>query len=464
MIDRKTWSKPLIVLQEAGSVNKYNAIRKEFCQQDIDGVSLLPLIEKYHSPLFVISEKKLRENVRNFKNVFSSLWPKVTHAWPYKTNYLSAVCAIFHQEGSLAEVVSEFEYLKARKLGVPGSHIVLNGPHMPEKLLKQAIKEKAIINIDHFDALYAIEQIAKQLRRKVKVGIRLNFKMNFTEYWGRFGFNVENGEAMNAAIRIGASEYLTLNGLHSHIGTFVLDARAYAEQARIMGNFMEEVEFTTGCLIETLNLGGGFASHNALKDVYLSPDQIVPTIEQYAIAITQNLKSALMKRITAKKPLPELVLETGRAVVDDAECLITSVVGNKRLSDGRRASILDAGVNLMFTSFWYNHDIKPLRPLEGVSEETVLFGPLCMNLDVIRSSVLLPPLNVGEPLMITPAGAYNNTQWMQFIECRPAIIMIMESGEVELVREAENLDTLDILEHLPSSLKQSLIPVTRNKI
>lgn len=456
MGERKSWTKPLIVLQEAGSVNKYNAIRKEFCQQDIDGVPLLPLIEKYHSPLFVISEKKLRENVRNFNNVFSKLWPKVTHAWPYKVNYLSAVCAVFHQEGSLAEVVSEFEYLKARELRVPGSHIVLNGPHTPDRFLKQAIKEKAIINIDHFDELYAIEKIAKQLRRRVNVGLRLNFNMSFTEHWGRFGFNVENGEAMSAAIRIGTSEYLKLNGLHSHIGTFVLDPRAYAEQARIMAQFMEEVEHTTGCLIETLNLGGGFASHNALKGIYLSPDQVVPTIEQYAIAITQNLKSALAKRIADGKPLPELILETGRAIVDDAECLITSVIANKRLPNGRRASILDAGVNLMFTSFWYHHDIKPLRPLEGLSEETALFGPLCMNLDVIRSSVLLPPLNIGEPLMISPAGAYNNTQWMQFIECRPAVIMIMENGGVELVREAENLDTLNDLEHLPSSLKRSL--------
>lgn len=453
MSDRKSWSKPSLVLQEAGKINKYNAMCNVFYQQDIDGVALLPLIKKFHSPLFIISEKKLRENVRHLKKAFLDLWPKVIHAWPYKTNYLSAVCAILHQEGSLAEVVSEFEYLKARKLGVSGASIILNGPFKPLSLLKQAIKEHATINIDHFDELYAIEKIAKQLRLKVKIGIRLNFATGFTEHWGRFGFNVENGEAMNAAIKIGASKHLMLTGLHSHIGTFVFDLRAYAEQARIMGQFLIEVEQKTGCLIETLNMGGGFASYNALKGVYLPPDQIVPSLEQYANAITQNLKLALANRIAVNKELPDLILETGRAIIDDAECLIASVVGNKRLYDGRRASVLDAGVNLMFTSFWYNHHVKPLRPLEGLAEDTVLLGPLCMNLDVIRSSVLLPPLNVGEALMITPAGAYNNTQWMQFIEMRPAIIMIMESGKVELIRDAEKLDTLNSLEHLPSSLK-----------
>lgn len=453
MAKRKNWSKPSIVLQQAGGINQFNGLRNEFAQQDIDGVPLLPLLEKYNSPLFIISEKKLRDNVRHLIKAFTLLWPKVIHSWPYKVNYLTAVCNIFHQEGSWAEVVSDFEYLKARNANLSASQIILNGPYKSANCLKKAIKENAIINIDHFDELYAIEQIAKQLHRVVKVGIRLNFNTGFTEPWSRFGFNVENGEAMNAVLRIGSSEYLELTGLHSHIGTFVLDVRAYAEQARIMATFMEEAECAIGCLIETLNIGGGFASYNALKGIYLSPEQVVPSVDQYAIAITNSLRAAMVGREAAGKPLPTLILETGRAVVDDAECLITRVVGNKRLPDGRRASILDAGVNLMFTSFWYNHGIIPLRPLEGIAEETVLYGPLCMNLDVVRSSVLLPPLNVGEPLMITPAGAYNNTQWMQFIQFRPAIIMIMENGEVELIRDAENMKTMSSLEHVPMSLR-----------
>ena len=128
MDDRKLWSKPSMVLQEAGKINKYNAMRKGFCQPNLDDVPILPLLKKYHSPLFIISEKKLRANVRNLKKTFLSLWPKVKHAWPYKANYLSAVCTILHQEGSLAEIVSQFEYQIAAKLGLHGSQIIWNGP------------------------------------------------------------------------------------------------------------------------------------------------------------------------------------------------------------------------------------------------------------------------------------------------------------------------------------------------
>ena len=130
------------------------------------------------------------------------------------------------------------------------------------------------------------------------------------------------------------------------------------------------------------------------------------------------------------------------------------MVGGKRLPDGRRAAILDAGVNVLFTAFWYNHEVRPLRPLEGIAEETVLYGPLCMNIDVVRASVMLPPLSVGDALAIRPVGAYNNTQWMQFIEFRPAVVMVTQEGKVELVRAAERLDTINGLERLPEALRR----------
>jgi diaminopimelate decarboxylase len=257
---------------------------------------------------------------------------------------------------------------------------------------------------------------------------------------------------MDAARRIAASNYLTLAGLHSHIGTFILDVRAYAAQIRIMADFMEEVEKETGCLIESLDIGGGFASRNTLQGTYLPPEQVVPSIEQYAEAITTALMQATRGRAAAGKNLPTLVLESGRSVVDDAESLVTSVVGTKRMPDGRRAIIVDAGVNLLFTGFWYNHDFKPSAPLQGIAEETVLYGPLCMNIDCVRHTIMLPPLNPGDSLVVNPVGAYNNTQWLQFIQYRPNVVMVHEDDEISVVRAVENLDVINAQERLPSHL------------
>jgi len=219
-----------------------------------------------------------------------------------------------------------------------------------------------------------------------------------------------------------------------------------------MCGFMEGVETQTACRIESIDIGGGFASMNSLQGTYLPPEQVVPSLDQYAEAICNALNDATRGREQQGKSRPRLIMESGRAIVDDTEILVTSVVANKRMPDGRRSVVIDAGVNLLFTGFWYNHQVIPTRVLEGVPEDTVLYGPLCMNIDVMRSSVMLPPLNIGDSLVFNQVGAYNNTQWMQFIEYRPNVVMIHADGEVSVVRAAEDLQAVTAQEAVPVHL------------
>jgi len=449
------WIKPTISLLHTGTINKFGASRHELWRDNIDGVAIKELLQKYGSPLFVISEKKLRDNARRLQRAFKSRYPDVLFGWSYKTNYLGAICNTLHQEGICAEVVSKFEYQRARNLGVPGHCIIFNGPHKTREILAQAVAEGAHLHVDHLDELYLLEEIAKDAGKQQAVTIRLNFDTGYTEPWSRFGFNVESGQAMDVAWRICSSPHLKLTGLHSHIGTFITEVEAYRVQMRVMCEFMRLVEEKTHCDIEYLDIGGGFASLNALQGTYLPPEQVVPSVEQYAQAVCDTLTELTHEREAQGRKRPSLVLETGRAMVDDTEVLISSVVANKHLPDGRRGIVLDAGVNLLFTSFWYNHEVTPTRRLNGKPESTVLYGPLCMNIDVMRHSIMIPPLNVGDSLVFSPVGAYNNTQWLQFIEYRPAVVMIDLSGKVSVVREKENLEVVTAQEVLPSHLQQA---------
>ncbi len=110
-------------------------------------------------------------------------------------------------------------------------------------------------------------------------------------------------------------------------------------------------------------------------------------------------------------------------------------------------------MNTLFTSFWYKFTIEVDREVEYANEMAVIYGPLCMNIDVIDEGSLLPPLQRGTRLIISPVGAYNVTQWMQFIDYRPAIVLIGEGGEVDVIREAEDLSDIDRREKLPERLK-----------
>ncbi len=447
---KAAYEKPVMLRLETGYLNKFGSspMYSRRVRKAIDGVNIESLVESFGSPLFVFSERTMRQKYRELHEAFATRYPHVVQAWSYKTNYLQAVCAVFHEEGALAEVVSEFEYEKARKLGVPGHRIIFNGPHKPMGALRRAVEEGAQIHVDHLDEIHDLEQLAAELGRPIPVGMRLNMDTGIFPQWTRFGLNLDSGQAMDAVKRIHARGHLVLKGLHAHIGTFILDPDAYGRETAKMVRFATEVAERFGFEMEYIDVGGGFPSRSKLKGTYLPPEVAVPSIDAFAEAITDALYANLPPGV-----FPRLILETGRALVDEAGFLVTTVFATKRLPDGRRTYVADAGLNDLFTSFWYKFNIELDREVQGMNEPAMVNGPLCMNIDVLDEGTLLPPLRRGTRLIFSPVGAYNVTQWMQFIEYRPAVVMVGEDGGVDLIREREDLSDVERRERLPDRLK-----------
>jgi diaminopimelate decarboxylase len=431
------YERPAIRKLESSMPNKFGLKTEYLPMTNIDGVNITELVNSFGSPLFVISEKILRNTCKKAKKAFITRYPKVQFAWSYKTNYMNAVCSIFHQEGSWAEVVSGFEYDKAIALGVAADKIIFNGPDKTEADLSKAIRNNSLIHIDHLDEFYTIVELVDKLKKRPRVAIRVNMDTGVYPMWDRFGFNYENGQAWDAMNKIMHSEKMDLVGLHCHIGTFMLSPNAYGVAAAKLADLAISLQKKFNHEISYFDLGGGFASRNTLKGAYLPGSDTNPTFDDYAEVITTALLSSNFK----KDKLPLLILETGRALVDEAGFLIGSVVSNKRSSTGKRTTILDAGVNILFTSFWYDHKI-------------CIYGPLCMNIDVIRENVNLPLLNKGEQVVIHNVGAYNMTQWMQFITLRPRVVLIDEIRNVHIIREKETLDNMVEMERIPEYLKK----------
>lgn len=432
-----------------GLMNKFGTKTNNEPVTHIESVPVKNMLSQYGSPLFVISEKQIRRNYQNAIRIFKTRYPKVQFAWSYKTNYMNAVCRIFHQEGSWAEVVSGFEYEKALYNNVPGNKIIFNGPDKTDEELIIAARNQSLIHIDHYDELYSLIRLSEAHNLKPRVAIRVNMDTGIYPKWDRFGFNFENGQAWNALTRIVNSENLQLVGIHCHIGTFMLSPNAYAVAARNLCELAWTVKERFGIMVQYLDLGGGFPSTNTLKGSYLPGTDTVPSIDQFADAITDVILTYGFKQ----DELPLLILETGRALIDDAGYLLGTVLATKRLSDGRRATIMDFGLNSLFTSLWYDHKISPAQKNTNQTEDMVMFGPLCMNIDVVRESINMPMLQKGDQVVVHKVGAYNMTQWMQFITMRPNIVLIDSENNTHIIRKAENLEYIQKLEEIPEHLK-----------
>jgi len=443
------YERPVIQKLNTGMMNKFGA-RTEYAPfTEIDGVSVKKLVEEFGSPLFVLSEKQIRERFQQVKKEYTMRYPKVQFAWSYKTNYLNAICNVYHQEGSWAEVVSGFEYDKALANGVPGSKIIFNGPDKSVEDLTKAIENRSLIHIDHLDELYTLIDLSEQVDKTPKVAVRINMDTGVYPMWDRFGLNYENGQAWDAINKIMMSPKLQLVGLHCHIGTFMLSPNAYGVAAGKLAELALRVKTRFGHSVQYIDLGGGLPSQNNLKGAYLPGNDMVPPIQDYAEATA----SALLNAGFSRDELPLLILESGRALIDRAGYLIGTVLANKRLTNGRRATILDVGVNVLFTSFWYNHKISPAQEFTDYAEDMELFGPLCMNIDVIRESIMLPLLKRGDHVVVHSVGAYNMTQWMQFITLRPRVVLIDRNGQPHIIRKGEKMEYINEMEELPEHLR-----------
>jgi len=448
-MSRVVYERPTLVRHQLGMMNKYSRTQALRPQIDIHGVSVEQLTRTYGSPLFVFSEESLVRRYRSLRDAFALRYPKVRIAWSYKTNYLDGVCKVFHREGAYAEVVSEFEWEKAMHLNVPPERIFFNGPYKPESALQRALPAGTVVHLDNFDELALAEKVAERHGVRPKVALRLNLQTETLPTWGRFGFNLEGGQARDAVLRIASGGRLQLSGLHCHVGTFILSADPYREAAAKLARFANRIREKYGITLSFIDLGGGFASPNTLKEQYMPGEQATPSFQAYA----EGILAGLGQLDYPPQEMPTLVLETGRALVDEAGYLISTVHAHKRLADGRRALVVDAGVNLLFTSFWYKHDVVPAQDFSGTAEPTIIYGPLCMNIDVVRDTLLFPPICVGDRVVFRNVGAYNVTQWMQFISYRPAVVLVGQDGRHALLRRREDLQSLLDHEEVPQWLQ-----------
>jgi len=411
------------------------------------------LVAEFGSPLYVVSEARLRGDYRAFHQAFTEDNIKTQIAYSVKTNYLPAVCAILKEEGAWAEIVSGMEYDLVRSLGFPSSQIIFNGPHKTRDELERALGEGAIVNIDNFDELTLVDQIAQGLDKPARVGIRINFRHDGLG-WTKFGFSDDSQDSQTALERIAANPRMNLELLHCHSGTFLLVEEMYGKATERLIELGKRAR-DLGLQPTKIDLGGGFPSSNTLRPEYDFPGGSARS-GNFWFPYAEEICDRLQKAREVFGGMPTLILEPGRAVVDASTQILCTVIALKSANSKDQAVIVDAGVNLVPTAVYYNHAMKRVSgngdTALGQHELVDVCGPLCMQTDRLRDGAILPPLKVGDILTVSHVGAYCHTQSSQFIQTRPATVLLTKNGS-ELIRRRETWRDVFALDHLPDRLR-----------
>ena len=139
----------------------------------IEKVSGLKIVQKFGTPTYCYSLKKLKDNIRNFQKNFSSINP--LSCFSVKSNSNLQILKEIKKSGMGADVVSKGELMIALKAGINSKKIVFSGVGKTRPELIYAIdKNILLINSESKSEILEIESIAKSKNKKVDIGIRLN--------------------------------------------------------------------------------------------------------------------------------------------------------------------------------------------------------------------------------------------------------------------------------------------------
>ena len=393
------------------------------------------IIQTYDSPVYLVCSKTLIQRYQALDKAFKALWPNCQIAYSYKTNPLTGIARLLHAQGAWAEVVSRYELEIALNQVPAGQPIVFNGPLKSDDDLALALRHGVRIHVDHMDELQRLEFQSRKLGLEVDVGLRLN--INERDGWQRFGFAINGGAVDQALDYIRASRWLTLAGIHTHIGTNIRDLSRFRQMAIVVNQFVIMLYQTHGIQLQWIDVGGGLAGQNPSWDENISQHPI-PNASEYASAILPPLLAGLPEDYQ-----PQVLFEPGRTLLEPCVALLTQVVGTRDSDIDEQVLIIDGGINAVPTAKVYRHRVEAFgTPVELPGSErryaTTLFGPLCLQADTIAKGTPLARLECGSPLLIHNVGAYNQSRSVPFIRLRPGTLLWQEKG-CQWLRKPETL-------------------------
>lgn len=413
---------------------------------EIDTVELTNL---YGTPLIVYDTALFRERAKAFKETFHTLGIRSQVAYASKAFSAIAIYEIAQEEGLSLDVVSGGELYTAVLANFPRNRIHFHGNNKSYAEIEYAFEEEiGCIVVDNFSEIGIIKQVSEIRKQKMDVLIRVTpgVEAHTHDYIttgqedSKFGFDLKNGQADRAFNQLHGHSYITVLGMHCHIGSqiFETDAFHFAAQALMtkMIAWRDESDF----ICRVLNLGGGFGIRYIEEDQPLNPSEYVEVMAQVVLSMTR----------TYNYPVPEIWIEPGRSLVGDAGTTLYTAGSTKEVPGVRTYVAVDGGMsdNIRPALYGANYTaVTANRMHEPQTEKVTIAGKCCESGDKLIEEAFIASPAKGDILATFCTGAYSYSMSSNYNRLpRPAVVFV-ENGEHQLVirRETyEDVTRLDI--------------------
>ena len=386
--------------------------------------NLAALAKRWGTPLYVYDAATIEARYRALREAFTR---RVLVCYALKANSSRAVAGTLARLGAGADIVSAGELLRARAAGFPTKKIVFSGVGKTEDEMAAGLRAGVkSFNVESGEELDALARVAGRLRKRAPVSIRLNPDIDpkthphITTGRAENKFGVETPMALALYRRAAKDRRLRVAGLQCHIGSQITSLAPYKRAAAAVAALSARLK-GQGIPLDFADMGGGLGI--SYKDeTPLDPAALARALED-AFVGQQEL---------------ELLVEPGRYLVADAGLLLTTVLYRKTTSK-RRFVIVDAAMTDLPRPALYDawHPVVVVKPRPGKKTMADVVGPVCESGDFLARQRPLPPLERGDLLAVTKAGAYGFAMSSQYNSRPRAAEVIVEGGKARLARKRE---------------------------
>ncbi|MBE1876157.1 diaminopimelate decarboxylase family protein [Myceligenerans pegani] len=466
---------------------------------EVAGVGVAELAADHGTPSYIVDEADFRARARAYRTAFEAAFAAVGTGvdvyYAGKALLTVAVARWAREEGLRVDTASGGELAVALRAGVPGEAIGLHGNNKSDAEIVRAFDNgvgriivDSLAEIDRVADLAAERGVVAPVMVRVTTGVhaggheyistahedqKFGLSVNAASASGTPGVSerpeeaaapgpiVPAGEhpaggvpssgtdspAMTALLRILERPSLHLLGIHSHIGSQILDPDGFEAAARAVLELRADLAARTGVLVDEVDLGGGYGIAYLPGEVALDPERVAKDIASSVADVAARLGT----------PLPRFSIEPGRAVVGPAGMTLYTVGTVKPVTVGgddgepftRLYVSVDGGMSDNIRPALYGADYHAEIVGRASEAEPVLarvVGKHCESGDIVVHQVMLPgDVRAGDLLAVAATGAYGRSMASNYnMLLRPPVVAVRDGESRVLVRRETEDDLLGL--------------------
>ena len=392
----------------------------------INKKTLLRIANEYGSPVYVYDAHKMEAQYNRLTAAFSNVSKlKINYAAKALTNI--SVLKFINKLGAGLDTVSIQEVRLGLHAGFKPESIIYtpNGVSLEE--IEEVAKLGVQINIDNLSILeqfgtkHPNTPVCIRINPHIMAGGNTNISVGHID--SKFGISIHQTPLL---LRIVKNTKMTINGIHMHTGSDILDIGVFLYASEILFDVARQFEG-----LEFIDFGSGFKVPYKENDIETNIEELGEKLTERFHKFCKNYG----KEVT-------LAFEPGKFIVSESGYFLTSVNAIKQTTSTVFAQI-DTGFNHLIRPMLYGsqHAIENISNPNGKQRFYSVVGYICET-DTFANNQRINEITEGDILAFKNAGAYCFMMASNYnSRFRPAEIL-WYNNKAHLVRKREVFEDL----------------------